>query len=549
VTAVGRNCEIHHRQVKRAQLESGDHSLNHHAVMKNIGFFILLVAIAGLLSVWLGQDANWDLQNYHIYDAFALVHGRQAMDVGATPQWYFNPLLDLPYYALIHFFSHHPKVIAFIQGAQAAILWASLRLVFEQGRSYLNINTWLTRCAWTVACCGSALISEIGTTFNDIPQASLIILGLYFVIRYLASSFHWRSLAFGFLLLGVSVGLKLTSAVFMVAAAVALFVSVRSIRDMSIAVLAGTVGIALSGGWWFVHLVALYQNPFFPYFNNFFHSSWWPPINMADVHFLPRSTLQWLAYPAYWLKPNHDLVTEVEFADGRLLIGLIGAAVTLLGWVKSRSGDHAAADPVRATRYICFISLFYLISYVLWLRAFSIYRYAMPLESLAPLMWVMGGLAIQSFVGQKTAKAFIPALICAVLLGTVLITRYPNWGRVPYSDAALSVQTALDPRDATIVVAAGDPPVTHVFALFPKAAHFLTVSGGDLIHTRLFQQATTVVASSNKIYVLFKEDKNPQFIQDVQSYWGLMPSSTPCIPVWTNIGGSFMACELLHKAR
>jgi intracellular septation protein A len=522
--------------------------LNHRAVMKSTGFFILLVVIAGSLSVWLGQDANWDLQNYHIYNAFALIHGRHAMDVGATPQWYFNPLLDLPYYALIHFFLYHPKVVAFVQGGQAAILWAFLWLVFEQGRSYLSINAWLTRCAWGVACCGSALISEVGTTFNDIPQASLAILGLYFVNRHLATPSNWRPLALGFLLFGVSVGLKLTSAVFMVAATVALFASVRSIRDVGIAVLAGTAGVVLSGGWWFAHLVAQYQNPFFPYFNNFFHSPWWPPISMTDGNFLPRNALQWIAYPAYWLEPNRGLVTEVEFADGRLLMGLVGAVVTLLWCTRNRRQDQTGADPARATRYICFISLFYLISYLLWLRTFSIYRYAMPLESLAPLMWVMGGVAIQSLPGSKAAKPFVPVLICAVLFGTAWITRYPNWVRAPYSDVALGVRTTLDARGATIIAAAGDPPVTHMFALFPKAAHFLTVSGGDMLHTRLFEQATSVVASSNKVYVVFKEDKNPQFIQDIQRYWELVPSSTPCIPVWTNIGGSFMACELLHKA-
>src|SRR6266496_5762569 len=34
------------------------------------------LAVAGAGSLLLGQDANWDLQNYHYYNAWAWWHGR-----------------------------------------------------------------------------------------------------------------------------------------------------------------------------------------------------------------------------------------------------------------------------------------------------------------------------------------------------------------------------------------------------------------------------------------------------------------------------------------
>jgi hypothetical protein len=36
----------------------------------------LFIAAAGAVSLWLRQDANWDLQNYHYYTPWAWAHGR-----------------------------------------------------------------------------------------------------------------------------------------------------------------------------------------------------------------------------------------------------------------------------------------------------------------------------------------------------------------------------------------------------------------------------------------------------------------------------------------
>ena len=62
---------------------------------------LICLAIGATASVLMGQDANWDLRNYHLYNPFALLHGRLWRDLmPAGPQSYFNPLLDVPYYVL-----------------------------------------------------------------------------------------------------------------------------------------------------------------------------------------------------------------------------------------------------------------------------------------------------------------------------------------------------------------------------------------------------------------------------------------------------------------
>lgn len=521
-------------------------SLDYRLLVKTAGLFFALIFTAGLLSVHLGQDANWDLQNYHIYNAFALFHHRHNLDIGATAQWYFNPAPDLPYYALIQSFSHHPKIVAFIQGCHAGILWFLLWLLFEQTRRYVRIKAWVARLAWVTACSGSALVSEIGTTFNDIPQTYLTIAGLYFFSKHLASNSNRRNLYISFLIFGLGVGIKLTSAVFIVAAVVALLLVNRSIREVVLATLFGTLGVLLTGGWWFLYLATRYQNPFFPYFNNVFHSPWWSLSAMTDDRFFPRSVLQWFGYPIYWLIPNKGLVTEVYFADGRVLIGLISTIGCLIYLAIRRRLRFTPGQHFYMRKHVCAMAIFFLVSYVLWLHMFSIYRYAMPLETLSPLMLMILLSTFKERLSTLYFKKTLVGLFAALLVVIMLTTKYPNWMRAQYSREVLSAQTSLDAKGATIVASAGDPPLSYIFALIPGAAHFITIAGSDVMGSRLFEQARSVIASSDKIYVLYQEGKNPQVITDVQHYWGLMRSSEPCIPIKTNIGASVMACRLQH---
>ena len=58
----------------------------------------------------LGQDANWDLRNYHFYNAYAFLNNRYAQDLlpSQTPYFY-NPLMDVPFFVLA---THAPAKVA-----------------------------------------------------------------------------------------------------------------------------------------------------------------------------------------------------------------------------------------------------------------------------------------------------------------------------------------------------------------------------------------------------------------------------------------------------
>jgi hypothetical protein len=52
----------------------------------------------------LGQDANWDLKNYHAYNGWAVFNGGLSRDLHpAAIQSYLNPLIDIPTFVLVSF--------------------------------------------------------------------------------------------------------------------------------------------------------------------------------------------------------------------------------------------------------------------------------------------------------------------------------------------------------------------------------------------------------------------------------------------------------------
>ena len=114
-----------------------------------------------------GQDANWDLQNYHAYDAFALLHWRYGRDVApAGPQSYLNPL---PYVLPYLLRRHLPAVLAAVllaavQAVVVPLAWALSGCVVEaRDRPALTVRALATVAAVT----GALGMSEIGTSFSD----------------------------------------------------------------------------------------------------------------------------------------------------------------------------------------------------------------------------------------------------------------------------------------------------------------------------------------------------------------------------------------------
>jgi hypothetical protein len=88
----------------------------------------------GVLSVHLGQNADFDLRNYHLYNAFQFLHDRFYLDLNAAGyQSFFNPLLDVPYYTLATVaLPNAPRLVAFIMGGYDAAMALAVVLIAQR---------------------------------------------------------------------------------------------------------------------------------------------------------------------------------------------------------------------------------------------------------------------------------------------------------------------------------------------------------------------------------------------------------------------------------
>ena len=139
------------------------------------------ILAAGLASVRERLDVNWDLKNYHYYDAFAFLEGRLAWDVApAQIQTYHNPLADLPFYWLVQSVPS-PRIIAAVMAIPAGVAaFFLLRLAvgfFAVGflpGGVTDRALWVT-AAFAIGATGAAGLSVLGSTMGEWPPAMCLI--------------------------------------------------------------------------------------------------------------------------------------------------------------------------------------------------------------------------------------------------------------------------------------------------------------------------------------------------------------------------------------
>jgi hypothetical protein len=429
----------------------------------------LLVLLACCISLGQGQDRNWDLLNYHLYNAFSLVDGRFARDLYPVGiQSYFSPLLDVPYYLLsVRLLPGLPRVVAFLAGIPFGLL---ILVVLRIARIALPAKTpeeaWLAPIATAIGISGTATWSEIGTTYGDIPVAVLGLAGLLAPLSLLANRatmqrrpWHLAMLLAGFLI-GCAAGLKPTACILAPGGLAALSLTAGTMRRAGtgaiVFCLGWAAGFVLTYGWWGWLLDRRFGNPFFPMFNQVFASPFVPAVNNPDTRFMPRDVMQALFYPFFWLRGRAFVVAEVDVRDPRFALAYISiATLAICGLVRRvRFQARAGLPPVAAA-----ICIFIVVSYVAWEGLFSILRYALGLEVLTGIVIVLGLRAAANFLPWARGSATRLPVACAiVMIAIVAVSSRPGWGRLRhYGASTFDIHAPAIPDGATIILA--DKPI------------------------------------------------------------------------------------------
>ncbi len=436
----------------------------------------------GASILWLGQDISWDLRNYHYYNPFAFLHDRMGHDVAvAHVATYYNPLLYLPFYHAV--VGLPPKAVGFLlgflPGLNAWLIYAITRRAVDPGDSARARGYCFALTA--AAMLGMIHLAEIGTSFGDTVVSLPVLAAVFLLVRFrdrLAGPLRGGApiaLAAG-VLAGSACGVKLPFAVYCVglcAAILAFRLPWR--RRLALAFLFGLgvlLGIAATGGFWMLAMWRRFRNPVFPYFNEWFRSPWGAEGSYRDERFIPQGPWMWLLFP-FWFNVEPTRVGEVGFRDLRFPLLYVLLVVALVGGAcrRLRGGNAAAAD-ASAPALDGFFITFLVVSFLLWMKLFSVYRYAAVCEYLAPLTaHVLLGRLIRD--PRRLRQAALAAAAFVVL------TLDPgHWGRRPWTADYFDI--ALPPLAAerrAIVLVTGHDPVGYLIPSFPAETRFLRIQG------------------------------------------------------------------------
>jgi hypothetical protein len=412
--------------------------------------------LAGAAYTWFaGEDINWDWQNYHEYNAFALIHGRYDQDVApAGIQTFFNPLAYLPAYLLRHHAAapFWGMTLGAIHGLNLALIYWFSRLVLGSAAGGLMLAA-----SVVIAAFGPMTLSEVGTSFADILTALPVIGGLGLILS--ANARHRSRYAMAGLLMGAAVGLKLTNMIFFIAAGASLLYAARPAMALSYFAVGGAIGALGTGGAWCWTLWEQFGNPVFPFYNTIFHSPEAPVAPTADGRFMPLNAWDAAAYPFYWLIGDHRS-SEGPFRDPRFaILVVLSAAIAAVGLFR-----RMRVFTLRDKQFLLFFS----VAYIVWLLAFSIHRYAIVLELFAaPLIVLLLSrfLRVVPFARLKTQVPWTNLTAGTAALAIALWSQPADWLRRPWSAPYQPVvsESLLSPATYFLI----EKPVGYVIPLLP----------------------------------------------------------------------------------
>jgi len=443
-------------------------------------FLFLGPLLCGLVVFLVGQDANWDLRNYHWYNAYAFLNWRYDRDLlpSQTPYFY-NPLLDVPYFILA---THVPVMLAsyiltVVQGLNLVLLFmvSHATLMLPNPRQRVLISGALA----VLGVFGGGGIALLGTTFGDNLTSLGILLSAVLVIRHHAMLLTaplprvvMRSVFFG-LPAGFMMGLKLPSVIFCIGLCGGLLLAGGNLRRR-FAMCSGfgvgiLLGVVVTIGPWAWFLEDHFQNPLFPYFNEIFQSPLAPLTSARDTQFLTHDLHDTLFFPFIFTE-NPYRVGEIPWRDWRLAIlyVLLPLAVILrLVFGRTRNQTEVVAIPF-AVRYLLWAAV---ISYGVWLKMFCIYRYAVPLEMLTPLLivFVCGMLPLKTNLRGMITVFLLIVVACSVKRG--------DWHHADHwlhGPVEADIPPLGDTSD-TMMLMAGYQPYSHLLSLFPADLSFLRI--------------------------------------------------------------------------
>lgn len=500
--------------------------------IKEFLLFIILIITGGVFSICLGKATNeFDVSNYHFYSPYAFLNNRLNIDIlPGGIRSYFNPILDIPAYLMFKHLNDYGALVVFLQGTY----WGMLIFSVYKLSSLVSKDFKYSRLFDIITCllvAGAGVITfEAGSFFNDIQIAFLLLTGLYLYLKHLFNSDSPQRSCFifcGVTIFGIVSGLKLTTSLLVFGIVVTSFVMIKQIdkpfKVILLSSLAFLFGFISVNGYWYYLIFKQFNNPFFPYFDNIFHSP------LGNGHFvlnesydrvLPKTLIDKWIYPFKFLTYTKDegfgswLFGYVDWRYPLIFISTISLSLFyVFSYFKSKKVYN------KNHNIIVFFLITLVVSYVLWLNISPIARYIIPLIAIGCLLFNYGLMIISQH------RSFSVYLILSMsVLFLLFITTTVDYKKIrePIGDKFITAEKYLIPDGAVVVLASQatsistlnlNPKASFVYFVYPLAYRLETTHcqsypsrNIDYYHSPYYEDLLKQKLYKNKnLYVIFRK--------------------------------------------
>jgi len=410
-------------------------------------------------------------------------------------------------------------------------------------------------------------ISELGNTMHDNLTSVFVFCALFLLIMAfedIANNRLKQGLSYigvAGLVMGLGVGIKPAVTIFAISSVIVLGISQTSWRNKVLGLLiygvSGIMGGVISAGFWWWEMWRRFGNPFFPFYNDIFKSPYFTVSHINWSFYLPKQLWEYLLWPLIFSRDSYR-VNQIHFFDIRF--GLL--YVLFVIWLSNiifRKFQQISYTPVKQNILYDkglsnIILLFFILSYIFWIRESATYRFLIPLELLVPLCFLI---LLEQLLPSQKVQATIA--VGAALL-TILVFRPFNWGRLSWGDAFFSVNTAqFDTSKDSVVIMLGRSPTSYVIPEFPANFRFVRPEGylftyvdakgkirirGDERYKFFIMIKNLLDQRSGPVYILY-DTKEPG-IQPEESLLqlGISPKIDNCLLLEVNTPDQLEICQV-----
>jgi hypothetical protein len=500
--------------------------------------------VFAMLSLRLGQPSDWDTLNYHLYNPFAWIHGRVGSDLApAGFQSYFNPLVDVPFYLL---WAHAPAPLAglifgAVHGLAGVLVFAIAHRVLP---SATRAPLWLA----IAGVLSANYLSELGTSMGDDTTSLVILAAIYCVIRANepddSRPVANRWLLGAGLLAGAGVGLKLTNAPLVVALGLGVLASTNPpwrgrVGRGAIFAVATAAGFIAVGGYWLAHMWHLFGNPLFPQFGKLFPNPLASTGVVADTSWLPRTWWEYLVWPFII---SWDTLRSGQVRLRTMTWALLYVAYLLalaLPFVRRRA---PRGEPLSANARLLVTLL--AVGFTIWMGLFSVMRYLVPIELLAPLVtWIL----ILHLSPTLPSARLIGAILLALAAAFTLSGGVKSWGHQKWAIKAFSAEppSQLIGGKPLVVFGAIDPPMAWLATQLPPGVTYASIGGAFYEGQAYISRLALLRAGADAVYLALPDQARPTaLVESILLSLGGSVDLKECSPHEARVGAKRVRYQL-----